>query len=228
MVIMPRKYKKSRAAIQVIGTYKEFRRFIPRGKKRELDPILGNAVETYLRYGGVLKMEDAWPPMFVYPSKARLEEQMHETERKQKYIGDQVIHWKKELKSMDSNVLMDGVRKFTDTLYWKHLIKTRTDSSYRKAVKVVDPPIDMMKDPKYRKMMGLFLNSPEYRDRLIEARTSALGKKRSSIKESAHRTVDSKYFAIESRITKLEKEKQVFDEKCNAHRVLLNYTTRMH
>lgn len=226
---MPRQYKRPKVpTIQVVGTYSEFKKFIPRGKKKEFDPRLSEAVQVYLRYGGVLKMEKEWPLKFIYPGKVRLQHQLEDTERKQKYIGTQLVHWKKTLKTMDSNPLVDGVRKLTDTLYWKHFIKSKINKDYSEAVRIVDPPINMMRDPKYRKMMQLFLASPEYRERLKEARTSALGKNRSSIKESAQRTFDSKYSTIESRINKLSDEKEIFDEKCDALKVLLNFTTRIY
>ena len=125
---------------------------------------------------------------------------------------------------------VDGVytqlTKVVSPTYWQHLIQLGIDKKYRKDFEIVNLPMEMMYIPRYKKIIEMFITNPEYRERLLEARTSELGKIRVPIKESAQRAEKFKKDTINFRIKKLEKEKRFFSKKKGAIKTLISGSTR--
>jgi len=209
--------------MRVLGNYKSFKKFIG---KSELKPELSRAIKIYLNTGGVLKVEKKKPLKIIYPNKNRLKNLLIKTEKKESYLATQISYCKKEMNKMTADGVITQVTKVINPTYWQHLIQLGIDNKYRKDFDVVNLPMEMMHVPRYKKIIEMFITNPEYRERLIEARTSTLGKLRKSIKETAHKAEGFKKDTVTFRMKKLEKEKKRITLKKKAVKTLISASNR--
>jgi len=209
--------------MRVLGTYKDFKKFI---KKSQINPEINKAIKIYLNSGGVLKVENGLPLTIVYPNKNRLKELLKKIEGKERYLDSEINGCKKELRKMTADGIYTQITKVIRPIYWQHLIQLGIDGKYRKDFDVVNLPMEMIHIPRYKKIVEMFITNPEYRERLLEARTSELGKLRESIKESAYKADNFKKNTVKHRIKKLENEKGGYRKRKGAIQTLIGTSTR--
>jgi len=111
-----------------------------------------------------------------------------------------------------------------DPLFWEHTFRNISNKEYKHSFDTVDLPLSMMSDPKQRKILRMFIKNPEYRERLVEARTSELGKRRDSMRQSMEKTGDFRTDVIDNRVKKLMAEHDSYLEKERALEVLGGWT----
>ena len=155
-------------------------------------------------YDGVLRIKDG---KIVYPTRKRILEQVSEIEERMKRLKDEI------------RVLEKGRNKhftYLDPLYIRHWIKMKIDREYRDAVEAVDLPVERIGEKRWRKVVSLFMKDKDYRERLVEALTSELGKHRKGLKKEAEELEKKREELIERRkkkcleeLEKLEKKKEV-------------------
>jgi hypothetical protein len=209
--------------MRVLGNYKTFQKFMG---ETELKPEMSRAIKIYLNTGGVLKVEKKKPLKIIYPNKNRLKNLLIKTEKKESYLESQISFCRNEVNKMTADSVITQVTKVVNPTYWQHLIQLGIDGKYRKDFEVVNLPMEMMHVPRYKKIIEMFITNPEYRERLIEARTSSLGKLRQSIKESAHKAEDFKKDTVNFRAKKLEREKKKITLKKKAIKTLISASNR--
>jgi hypothetical protein len=210
----------------VLGRFSDFIKSIPSGWGAGY-PTREEAVKIYLSTGGLLKMDhsSAKEPRILYPDARRINAQLRDIEHKKEYYAEQLRFWERTDRSLNSGSIVSGMQAIADPLYWEHLVKFAVSQDYKKAFKTVQPPIDKMRDRKWRRMMRMFLRSPEYRERLVEARTSILGRKRGPIRKTAEKADTFKKEVVAERIAKLRKERDTLVRKGKALKVLLEWVT---
>ena len=209
--------------MQVLGTYKEFKKFMGKNK---LNSKTLTAIKVYLNTGGVLKVENKKPLKVIYPSKNRLKDLLVQTEDRERYINGQIAICNRELAKITTNGVVTQASKIINPTYWQHLVQMGVDNQYRKDFTTASLPMEMMHIPRYKKIIEMFITNPEYRERLIEARTSELGKLRRTIKESARKAENFKKNTVNVRIKKLEKEGNKIQKRKKAIKVLIGASSR--
>lgn len=209
--------------VTILGRFSDFIKALPSGWGAGY-PTREEAVKIYLSTGGLLKVDSSNKdnPRLVYPGKARIHTQLDDLKHKLSYMNSQVAFWDREYGQLGAGYF-DGVFKVADPLYWEHTFKFRFDANYRKAFDTVEMPISLIKDKKWRKTIRMFVHSPEYRERLVEARTSEIGKMRDSIKVAVQKSKDFKRDVVKERLDKMKKERDMYDRKEKALRVLLSW-----
>ncbi len=170
-----------------------------------LDEQARRIVEEYLKIGGVVRIKEG---RIIYPDKKRIVSQLEQVKKRIEAIKQQQLELNKKKKEYDYKTVLSEMVCFTDPLYWKHLLKMLTDKGYREVFETVEPPVNRVKDPKWRNMIRMFVKSEEYRQRLLEAKTSKLGKHRKTIRETVEKNLEATQELIKHRLEKLEKEKQ--------------------
>ena len=208
--------------MRIIGTFLDYKKHVPK-EWREANSHFDNAIETYLDMGGVLKVDDGLIPKLVYPSRARLNYQLDDTKRKKGYVDTQIRNLERKKRSYLANNFFTSVSRFVDPLYWEHTYRLNTDKDYKKSVNIVQPPVDLLRDVKWRKTVKMFVKSPDYRERLKEARTSIIGKKRRSINETAHHSLDENRKTIDNRLNGLREDREKFYKRINSLTTLMGW-----
>jgi hypothetical protein len=207
----------------ILGRFSDFIKSAPStgsgGKNRD------EAIQAYLSTGGILKFDRGvdGASRILYPDRQRIMHQLEGLGKKKDYILSQVSLWENSYKRHNENSTAKIFQRVSDPLYWEHLVRMGVDADYRNAVRVIDPPVKMMRDKKWRKQMTLFVRNGDYRDRLLEARTSALGRHRDSMRHSAEKAQGFEREVIENRLNKLKKELENYEEKEGALRGLLEW-----
>jgi vacuolar-type H+-ATPase subunit I/STV1 len=105
------------------------------------------------------------------------------------------------------------LKKFSEPVYWQHLLKKTTDQEYRNSVKRVNLPVDLVADKKYKPMIETFLKDEEYRRHLIEAfensvvykKDKRLAKHASNLQQFRQEISDSKIKELEKKIESIQK-----------------------
>lgn len=219
---------KGDALVDILDKFSEFKKALPNMNlnSRDSTDSLEEAVKTYVKLGGIVKIDniDSETPKLIYPGKKRIETQIELAEKHLDYLNSQIQGFKKRQRHLSYDSFFSGALRFTDLLFWEHILKQSIDADYRKTVKIVEPPIERMKDPKWRKMVKMFVKSKEYRDRLLEARTSPLGKKRATVKRFIQENLEYSRNLMDRRIKKISKEKEKFEKKLKTFYALQKWT----
>lgn len=176
------------------------------------------AIKIYTSQGGIVKQEQG---KLVYPDKPKISQQLEAVENKINYLSPSISSLEKKQKELSSINLNNLVKRASDSLLWKHYLRELLDEDYRKASKVVSPPIHRINDEKYRKIVKQFLENEEYRKNLLEAKTSVISE--SSLSESVEKSIKESKKLIDRRIRKLKKERKQAIEKKKALETFLNW-----
>lgn len=138
----------------------------------ELNPQRVSALKDYFSFGGFVSIisfdSGAWPKL-IYPSKHRILFQLTELEENKKLFESKLSDWKQKNSEARNYKTMIAIKKFSEPIYWKHLMKKLTDKEYSSSVDKVKLPVDLVSDKKYKPMIQTFLEDKEYRRHLIEA-----------------------------------------------------------
>ncbi len=206
----------------VIGNLKAYEKVF---QGTDVDSAVLEAIREYVSSGGVIKLESVTPMKIAYPSRNRLKAQLDEVRAKKRKITEEMRNLRR--KQEKGKKALRKIKVIADPLYWKHRIKLLADPGYRKAYETVEMPVAAMTDPKHRKMVEMFVTNPEYRERLVEARTSVIGRSRGSIRESVEKSDKFKEEVISERLGKLEKELEKYERREKALNTLLQFSSKV-
>ena len=182
---------------------------------------IDEACRAYSGNGGILRTEKG---RLIFPDKDRLIEQMTETAMRKDSLTEQIRFWHRLHRDTASSNTLTEVARLTDPLYWEHMLKMATEKDYRDAFEKVALPMRHMSDNKYRKIVETFVNNPDYRRRLVEAKTSEMGRAGDTIKESADKNLEFKKKIIEGKLEKLKEERMKVADKLQMLDVLLKWS----
>ncbi|MBI1973323.1 hypothetical protein HYS54_00775 [Candidatus Micrarchaeota archaeon] len=205
--------------MRVIGTISKLKR----SAKGKLSQRVLDAFKVYLETGGVVKLQES-PFEIVYPTRQRLDYLIDENGRKMAYLDSETGKWQKHIGEVSAT--RQGFGRFFDPVYLRHVINSAVDPSYREAVRVVNPPVHLIGDARYRRMMRMFVSSSDYRDRLKEARTSMLGRKRDSVTETAEKIVAFKKKTMNARVSRIRGERAIFEKRAQSLSVIRDYLSK--
>ena len=194
----------------VLDRFSDFIKSADKPAQKSTEDVL----KDYLSTGGLLKVDRSNPrkPRILYPDRRRLTAQLDDLQKRRKNLEAKISHWE-EAQRRKAETLSKKVSLVLDPLYWEHILRSGIDAGYREAVRVVDPPVKMMREAKWRKPMEMFVRSADYRERLKEARTSLLGESRGTMREDAEKSDGFEEEVIGNRLEKLRKELENYVKK---------------
>jgi hypothetical protein len=207
--------------METIGSFDEFKRLLPDNIAHS-HPERQRALEAYLSSGGIIKLDFSRGfPTLVYPSRSRLEGQIEKTEKKVSRLESQIREWNKRRTHLQTNKVGDFVMRFADPLFWEHQVKLLSDPGYRETYDLVSPPMHLVHRKEWKKRLSMFVRSKEYRLRLHEARTSAIGKKRPPMRDEVEARLDFNRQTADRERSKLTQKKRDLLSLLSALRVML-------
>lgn len=198
--------------MDVLGRFSDFKKITQENNfSRE------KAVEKYLADGGVLKFEGH---KLIYPDRARIQRQLDSVSKKRDYLNGLIKELEKRQSAHEYDSTFKVFGRVFDPLYWEHMYKMHSNDEYKNSFEKVQPPIERMKDVRWRGVVKMFVQSEDYRERLVEAKTGIIGKNSGTIRDSVEKTLDSNRKMMQSRLDKLKKEKKIFDERVKVLKAL--------
>ncbi|PIN99327.1 MAG: hypothetical protein COT90_00150 [Candidatus Diapherotrites archaeon CG10_big_fil_rev_8_21_14_0_10_31_34] len=176
----------------------------------DLTPQRALALKDYFSFGGFVSIisfdSGAWPKL-VYPSKQRILHQLNELEASRKLFESKLNDWKQKHSEAKNYKTVNAIKKFSEPVYWKHLIKKMTDKEYSSSVDKVKLPVDLVSDKKYKPMIETFLKDAEYRRHLIEAfENSVVYKKDKELAKHATNLQEFRKDVSQTKIDELSKK----------------------
>ncbi len=180
------------------------------------------AIEIYLNQGGILKIdrEGSGKPDLIYPGKKRIKKQINQAKKKEEYLREELTKLRRKKREKDRDKL-NPVKKSLNPLYWRHLYKKRTDDDYKEAYKEIQPPMEKVNDSEWKDMLKMFVNEPEYRERLLEASNSQIAEGRGTIQEQVMEREQFSKDLVDKRMKKLRKKLNKYRKKRKALKKLL-------
>jgi arylamine N-acetyltransferase len=104
----------------------------------------------------------------------RLQALLGQVEKNIAFFTEKEKEWKQQFNSAKISNIVSEVKKFTDKIYWKHLHKSLTDKQYRADYSKVKIPTKLAADSKYRPMLEMFVENPDYRRQLTETVSTSI------------------------------------------------------
>ena len=147
-----------------IPNFEQFRR-----KIRARDKELEKALKDYFTSGGIIRIRAdssrEWP-MLIYPSKKRLQFLIDKNRKQIARLAKQKNAWQKRLQDAKHYHIVHFFKKYAEPIYWKHVVKFIVDSDYRHDAARVKLPAHLASDERWKPMIKMFVESPEYRKQL--------------------------------------------------------------
>jgi len=180
------------------------------------------ALKSYFTRGGVISAENkgkGWPKL-VYPSVQRIKEQAADLKQRKAIYDKQNSGWKKSHNSAKNYDLRNEVMKFSDPLYWKHIVKYHSDKAYKNDSDSVKLPVHLVSDERWKPMIRMFIEDGEYRNNLVETvshsivyqKDKKLAKYSEELKEFRMEMTGKAISGIDKKLEVLEKDIKSFDE----------------
>ena len=179
----------------------------------------GIALKQYLSNGTVIRASGKdrdWPTL-IYPTPAKIGQDMSELNETKKYLLSKHSDWKKKFSDAQHYDLTQNIKKFKEKLYWQHVYRIATDKDYRSDAETVKLPVHLVADPRWKPMVKMFVKDLEYRKQLTETvKSSIVYKKDRKVGKFAD---DLKIFRMEEagkKIKELEEKIQEIDANLEA------------
>lgn len=212
---------------EIIGSFEEFVRCLP--VKRLADHTdREDAMRHYLLSGGIARLgplSESGCPVLLYPTPARIQELTKENDERLRLVEKRIKALEDEGKELTGE---GGIKEFllraTDPLYIEHRTKLMTDGEYRKTYERVAPPMRLHAHRR-KKLVREFVKNEDYRRKLLEARSSEIGKNRPSISEELSNNTKFKQSLLEKSTSSLLREREILLLRQRTLMVLLKWSS---
>jgi hypothetical protein len=151
----------------IFSAYRDFSR---KNRGLEKNPERTEALKRYFERGGVISLGGkgkGWPKL-IYPTPLSIRSKIKELSERKAVYEKQHSDWKKSNDSAKMYDLKNEVKKFSEPLYWKHILKYGSDKDYRADTDSIKLPVNLVGDKRWQPMIKMFVENPEYRKNLVE------------------------------------------------------------
>ena len=180
--------------------------------KKEKGGQRAKALQTYFENKGILKVLPAPSkedfPSITYPDRKKIRVITLENAAKKEKLQIELGNWKKRYNEAKNEELVLSVKKLGSKKYWEHLAKMASDADYSRDFKKANMQTTFAAHPQWNKMFDMFVDSPDYRKRLVEtvgssivyAKDKTLGKSTKNLREFMLKTSEAKMRELEAKI----------------------------
>lgn len=150
---------------------------------RKLSQKEKEAIEHYLKHGGLIKIADKSAFEIIYPSKDIIKKELSRLTPELSSVEDKIRQWEKIYKDAENFAKVNKIKKFFVASFWKHTFKEMTDKEYKEDFAKIRLPIDFVVDKDLSKVINTFMKDKDYRSRLIDAVDNSIVYKNRSLGE---------------------------------------------
>ncbi len=150
---------------------------------RRLSQKEKDAIDHYLKHGGLIKIANKSVLEITYPSKDILKKELSRLIPELNSTEDKIKQWEKIHNDAENFTKVNKVKKFFVSTFWKHKLKEITDKEYKENFAKIRLPIDFVVDKDLNKVINTFIESKDYRSRLIDAVDNSIVYKNRSLGE---------------------------------------------
>ncbi len=150
---------------------------------RRLSQKEKEAIDYYLKHGGLIKIANKSVLEITYPSKDIIKKELSKLIPELNSTEDKIKLWEKIHNDAENFAKVNKVKKFFVSTYWKHKLKEVTDKDYKEDYAKIKLPIDFVVDKDLNNVINTFIESKDYRSRLIDAVDNSIVYKNRSLGE---------------------------------------------
>jgi len=181
------------------------------------------AIKKYLEKGGLIKTDASDMLKIIYPNRNKIKQELEIGKKELAEIQEKVLYWEKIKKDADSYLKNMKIKKFFDPLYWKHTYKSVTDKQYKEDFERSKIPLDLITDPKLRKIVTEFINNKDYRSNLIETMDKSIVYKDKNLGEQVFESIKIKKSIAENKLEGFYKNRDAIETQLKAYRTLAKW-----
>jgi len=115
-------------------------------------------------------------------------------------VASKLKDWKKIETDALNYIKKTKRKRFVDSVYWKHKMKILTDGDYRQEIKKLKIPLDLIADPKLKKIMVAFMDNQTFRDNIIDTLENSIVYKDRGFGEQIVQAIEIKKGIAEKKI----------------------------
>ena len=179
-----------------------------------------NALVFYFRKGGLVKTKYTPQLRITYPSKQKVKEELVNLSARRAETMIKLKEWGKIKYDADNYLKKTKRKRFFDSLYWKHKMKSLTDKDYREEIKKLKIPMDLMADPKLKKILHAFMTNQTYRETVIDTVENSVVYRDKGFGEQILQAIEIKKGISEKKITLFSEVLQGIDNLILGYKVI--------
>jgi len=179
-----------------------------------------SALIFYFKKGGIIKTKYTPQLRVTYPSKQKIKDELGVLATRRSETLIKLKEWSKIKSDADNYLKRTKRKRFFDSIYWMHKMKTFTDKDYREEIKKLKIPLDLIADPKLKKIMHAFMTNQTYRDNIIDTIENSVVYKDKGFGEQILQAIEIKRGISEKKITLFSEVQQGIDNMILGYKVV--------
>lgn len=189
-------------------------------KKEKISPLEVQILKGYFERGGLIKTQQTDSLRIVYPDKDKVKKETEAIKKELELINDECKNWEKTKSDAKKYIDKMKIKKFYDKTYWKHLYKSVTDKQYKDDFEKAKLPVDLISDPKMKKIIEEFLKNEQYRNNLIETVNNSIVYQNRNLGEQVFESIKMKETISEKKLEQFNRKKSILENQLKAYKII--------
>ncbi len=184
-----------------------------------------SAVIYYFKKGGIVKTKYTPQLRVTYPSKQKIKDELGELLKQKEDLMEKLKVWQKINFDAVNYIKTTKRKRFFDSVYWKHKMRSMTDKDYREEIKKLRIPLELISDPKLKKIILAFMGNQTFRDNIIETLEHSVVYKDKGFGEQIIQAIDIKKGISEKKIILFSETLKGVDDLILSYKVISRWVS---
>jgi len=186
----------------------------------KLSPVEKLILKNYFERGGLIKTASEDKLKVIYPDKTKIKRELELIKRDMEIINEECKAWEKTKRDAEKYISSLKIKKYYDKTYWKHLYKALTDKQYKEDFEKAKLPIEMVADPKMKKIIQEFLENNDYRNNLLETLSNSIVYQNRNIGEQVVESIKMKEAISEKKLELFYRKRNILESQMKAYKII--------
>lgn len=191
---------------------------------RRLSQKEKGAIDHYLKHGGLIKIANKSVLEITYPSKDIIKKELSRLIPELNSTEDKINQWEKLHNDAENFAKRNKIKKLLVPTFWKHKLKEITDKNYKEDYAKIKLPIDFVVDKDLNKVINTFIESKDYRSRLIDAVDNSIVYKNRSLGEKVVKKAELQKEISKTKLDVLYNRKDKLEQEICLQKVLQKWS----
>ncbi len=191
--------------------------------KKTLNKDEFEALALYFERGGLVKVSNNQSLRILYPNKEKVKKEVSDLKKELSQINGKCKFWENTKRDAERYLNKLRIKKFYDKTYWKHIYKFITDKKYKDEFEKAKIPVDLVSDPKFKKIFEEFIKNQNYRDNLIQTMDNSIIYQNKGLGEQIIESIKIKNSIADKKLELFYKRKEFLETQIKAYKTILRW-----